>query len=252
MHANRSRQVARRAARVVMVLMAIDHVRVYSGVPAGGPTAGIFFTRWVTHFCAPAFVFLAGTSAFLTAASSATPARSRAYLVTRGLVAGGARADGDSRRVDVQRRLRALHAGRRHLDARLVHGAAGGARLAADAADRRLRRVGDLRAEPRRRLAARRALPRWVALADSSTSAGVHARAERARRRRALLDRAVDRRDGGRLRLRRDHDSRARSARPQSVCGSDWRRPRSSWSSARIGVLVQPAGPVRRRRCSGC
>ena len=49
----------------VMVLMAIDHVRVYSGVPAGGPTAGIFFTRWVTHFCAPAFVFLAGTSAFL-------------------------------------------------------------------------------------------------------------------------------------------------------------------------------------------
>ena len=50
---------------VVMVLMAIDHVRVYSGLPAGGPTAGIFFTRWVTHFCAPAFVFLAGTSAFL-------------------------------------------------------------------------------------------------------------------------------------------------------------------------------------------
>jgi uncharacterized membrane protein len=50
---------------VIMVLMAIDHVRVYSGLPAGGPTAGIFFTRWVTHFCAPGFVFLAGTSAFL-------------------------------------------------------------------------------------------------------------------------------------------------------------------------------------------
>jgi uncharacterized membrane protein len=48
----------------VMVLMAIDHVRVYSGLPAGGPTPGIFFTRWVTHFCAPAFIFLAGTSAF--------------------------------------------------------------------------------------------------------------------------------------------------------------------------------------------
>jgi uncharacterized membrane protein len=48
----------------VMVLMAIDHVRVFSGLPAGGPTPGIFFTRWVTHFCAPAFVFLAGTSAF--------------------------------------------------------------------------------------------------------------------------------------------------------------------------------------------
>jgi uncharacterized membrane protein len=49
----------------VMVLMAIDHVRVYSGLPAGGPAAGIFLTRWVTHFCAPGFVFLAGTSAFL-------------------------------------------------------------------------------------------------------------------------------------------------------------------------------------------
>src|SRR4051812_37106094 len=49
----------------VMVLMAIDHVRVFSGLPAGGPTPGIFFTRWVTHFVAPAFLFLAGTAAYL-------------------------------------------------------------------------------------------------------------------------------------------------------------------------------------------
>src|SRR5262245_54549528 len=49
----------------VMALMAIDHVRVYSGLPAGGPSPGMFFTRWITHFCAPAFVFLAGTSAYL-------------------------------------------------------------------------------------------------------------------------------------------------------------------------------------------
>jgi len=49
----------------VMVLMAIDHVRVYAGVPAGSPVPSVFFTRWVTHFCAPAFLFLAGTSAFL-------------------------------------------------------------------------------------------------------------------------------------------------------------------------------------------
>lgn len=47
-----------------MILMAIDHVRVYSGLPAGGPTAGIFFTRWVTNFCAPLFLFLAGSSAY--------------------------------------------------------------------------------------------------------------------------------------------------------------------------------------------
>jgi uncharacterized membrane protein len=68
----------------VMVLMAIDHVRVYSGVPAGGPTAAVFFTRWVTHFCAPAFVFLAGTAAFLHGRKVGIPLLSR-YLLTRGL-----------------------------------------------------------------------------------------------------------------------------------------------------------------------
>jgi uncharacterized membrane protein len=65
----------------VMVLMAIDHVRVYSGLPAGGPTPGIFFTRWITHFCAPAFVFLAGTSAFLYGRKHADLSR---FLVIRG------------------------------------------------------------------------------------------------------------------------------------------------------------------------
>src|SRR5918994_1459367 len=66
---------------VVMVLMAIDHVRVYSGVPPGGPTAGIFFTRWVTHFCAPAFVFLAGTAAYLHRQRLANRAALARFLV---------------------------------------------------------------------------------------------------------------------------------------------------------------------------
>lgn len=70
----------------VMVLMAIDHVRVYSGLPAGGPAPGIFFTRWVTHFCAPAFVFLAGTSAFLYGRKPGSKSRLAQYLVTRGLL----------------------------------------------------------------------------------------------------------------------------------------------------------------------
>jgi uncharacterized membrane protein len=69
---------------VVMVLMAIDHVRVYSGVPAGGPSAGIFLTRWVTHFCAPAFVFLAGTSAFLYGRTIDNKSALARYLVSRG------------------------------------------------------------------------------------------------------------------------------------------------------------------------
>ena len=70
----------------IMVLMAIDHVRVYSGVPAGGPTAGVFFTRWVTHFCAPGFVFLAGTAACLYGRKVADRAELSRYLVTRGLL----------------------------------------------------------------------------------------------------------------------------------------------------------------------
>src|SRR5258706_15091407 len=70
----------------VMVLMAIDHVRVYSGLPAGGPDPGIFFTRWVTHFCAPAFVFLSGTSAFLYGSKLKDNKKLASYLLSRGLL----------------------------------------------------------------------------------------------------------------------------------------------------------------------
>lgn len=71
---------------IIMIIMAIDHVRVYSGMPAGGPTAGIFFTRWITHFCAPGFAFFAGTSAFLYLMKSESAGELRKFLVTRGLV----------------------------------------------------------------------------------------------------------------------------------------------------------------------
>jgi uncharacterized membrane protein len=69
----------------VMVLMAIDHVRVYAGVPAGGPEPGVFFTRWVTHFCAPAFVFLAGTSAYLYGRKVGSRMELAKFLAIRGL-----------------------------------------------------------------------------------------------------------------------------------------------------------------------
>jgi uncharacterized membrane protein len=65
----------------VMLLMSLDHARVYSGLPAGGPSPGIFFTRWITHFCAPAFVFLAGTSAFFYGRKHDDLPR---FLLTRG------------------------------------------------------------------------------------------------------------------------------------------------------------------------
>lgn len=69
------------ARGAVMVLMAIDHVRVYSGIAPGGPDPAVFFTRWVTHFCAPAFIFLAGTSAFLYGRTHQDLSR---FLATRG------------------------------------------------------------------------------------------------------------------------------------------------------------------------
>lgn len=71
---------------LIMVLMAIDHVRVYSGLPAGGPEPGIFFTRWVTHFCAPGFAFFAGTSAFLYGDRIGNMGTLSRFLLTRGLL----------------------------------------------------------------------------------------------------------------------------------------------------------------------
>ena len=71
---------------LVCVLMAIDHVRVYSGVPAGGPTPGVFLTRWVTHFVAPAFCFFAGTAAFFLGKRLNDTSALRKFLVSRGLL----------------------------------------------------------------------------------------------------------------------------------------------------------------------
>src|SRR5436190_15833733 len=76
---------------LVVVVMAIDHVRDYFNVggeadPMANPAVGaaLFFTRWITHFCAPVFVFLAGTSAGLMT-SRRTPSALGGFLLTRGL-----------------------------------------------------------------------------------------------------------------------------------------------------------------------
>jgi uncharacterized membrane protein len=74
------------ARGVAMVLMAIDHVRVYAGVPPGGPRPGVFFTRWITNFVAPAFAFLSGTSAYLLGQKLGDRKALSRYLVTRGLI----------------------------------------------------------------------------------------------------------------------------------------------------------------------
>jgi uncharacterized membrane protein len=71
---------------IVVVLMAIDHVRVYAGVPAGGPSVGVFFTRWVTHFVAPVFVFLAGTAVYLHGQKLGDKEKLAKFLAVRGLL----------------------------------------------------------------------------------------------------------------------------------------------------------------------
>ena len=82
-HASRARLASVDIVRgAVMVLMAIDHVRVYAGIPAGSSDPAVFFTRWITHFCAPGFIFLAGTSAFLYARTHTDVVR---FLLTRGI-----------------------------------------------------------------------------------------------------------------------------------------------------------------------
>ena len=78
---------------LVMVIMALDHVRDYTniGYAASTPenldttTPALFFTRWITHFCAPVFVFLAGTSAFLYGARQPSKKPLSKFLFTRGL-----------------------------------------------------------------------------------------------------------------------------------------------------------------------
>jgi uncharacterized membrane protein len=75
---------------VIMVLMALDHVRDFFGNSGFNPTdpasttIPLFFTRWITHFCAPVFFLLTGTGAYLSLAKKSKRELS-GFLFTRGL-----------------------------------------------------------------------------------------------------------------------------------------------------------------------
>jgi len=78
---------------IVMVIMMLDHTRDfvhYSGY-LFDPTdltktnVALFFTRWITHYCAPTFVFLAGTGAYLQLARGKSKSELSRFLFTRGL-----------------------------------------------------------------------------------------------------------------------------------------------------------------------
>lgn len=78
---------------LVMILMVLDHVRdlmhidSITHVPTdlSSTTSSIFLTRLVTHLCAPIFVFLAGTSAYLSVQKAENKIQNRAFLLKRGL-----------------------------------------------------------------------------------------------------------------------------------------------------------------------
>lgn len=77
---------------IVMIIMALDHVRdfFHEGAFTADPlapatsTIPLYFTRWITHFCAPTFVFLAGTSGYLQGLKKSKGELSK-FLITRGL-----------------------------------------------------------------------------------------------------------------------------------------------------------------------
>jgi len=75
---------------VIMILMALDHTRDFFGIPGQNPTdlatatPALFFTRWITHFCAPVFFLLTGTGAYLSLRRKSPSELSR-FLFTRGL-----------------------------------------------------------------------------------------------------------------------------------------------------------------------
>ena len=77
---------------LVIILMTLDHVRDYfhadaflfSPLDLSQTTPALYFTRWITHFCAPVFVFLAGTSAYLVGIRRGS-AELSSFLIKRGL-----------------------------------------------------------------------------------------------------------------------------------------------------------------------
>jgi uncharacterized membrane protein len=78
---------------IVMVIMMLDHTRdfVHNAAlqfPAedlSRTNVWLFFTRWITHFCAPVFVFLAGTGSYLQIARGKSRGELSRFLITRGL-----------------------------------------------------------------------------------------------------------------------------------------------------------------------
>src|SRR5215468_9797190 len=77
----------------IIIIMALDHVRDFTNISAmsfsptdlSRTTAALFFTRWITHFCAPVFAFTAGIGAFFWYQNKRVLPQLSRFLLTRGL-----------------------------------------------------------------------------------------------------------------------------------------------------------------------
>jgi uncharacterized membrane protein len=73
---------------LILVVMTLDHTRDFFGASAMNPRdvhePALFLTRWVTYFCAPIFIFLAGISAFLYGQRGRIRSEVSLFLLTRG------------------------------------------------------------------------------------------------------------------------------------------------------------------------
>src|SRR6266699_2995676 len=76
---------------LVMVIMALDHTRhfmtniLFPPEDLAHTYGALFFTRFITHYCAPVFAFLAGTAAFLSTKRGKSMQQVSRFFLTRGL-----------------------------------------------------------------------------------------------------------------------------------------------------------------------
>ena len=198
-----------------MILMTLDHTRDFFGTGASPTnpataTVALFFTRWVTHLCAPSFFLLTGAGAYLARHRRIDEGALVVVVHARRLVDRAGADRGPLPRVSVQLRLSRDDAGH-PVGVGVGDDHAGGAGPPADAGDCGVRRRADCLAQSVR-LGDGVIVRRLRAALAHPACHGCHRLDAEVCRLCRLPDRAVDRRDGGGIRARPGIQLAARAA----------------------------------------